>query len=377
MGRASLIMILGASITVGVMNLQLNRSSEQATENLVRYFDGTLSRNLANDAASYVLGLYADSATLRVQNSAKLSSSIFSDVGDYSLTYSLYDTTINIAKNDHEVVKLVMRAEYGKSVHEVMVYAGTTFGFVPEPIRGAITARGVLDNTIGDLHIDGRNHTEEGELENFGGVYGISSGSAFTNKGKAVIGGTGEDGSDYPASNPANPLSVEQSHNWSNTFPADPDGVFNFPGGTLKEVAKSGVAGSQYVTNPKDLQFPLKGVTYVDLPEGVSWKAAWLGKDPAGILVVHNSSGTARVENIASETPFKGLIIADKMFHIHVEVLGAVMLLSNSLEKKKICTGNHESKILFSREAIQHATYLTSEKGTGWRGKVPIFGWME
>ncbi|MCI0706931.1 MAG: hypothetical protein L0Y80_05520 [Ignavibacteriae bacterium] len=377
MGRASLIMILGASITVGVMNIQLNRASEQATENLVRYFDGALSRSLANEAASYVLGMYADSATLRVNYPAELPSSIFSEVGDHTLTYSLYDTTITVGEGDVDVVKLVLQAEYGKSTHDVVVYAGKTLGFVPDALRGAITTNGVLDKAVGDLQIDGRNHTESGSLEDVGGVYGISTGFPFKNVGNASIGGTGSDGTNYSVGSPHNPACIEQNYNWSAGFPNDPDGVFGFPGGSLKEVALSGRGGSQYVTDPKDLTFPLRGVTYVELPEGVSWKFAWLGENPSGIIVVHNASNTARMENIASKTPFKGMIVADYMFHIHLDVIGGIVLLSNKQEKIKTCKDNHDKKILFSREAIQRATYMTSEKGTGWRNRVPIFGWKE
>ncbi len=45
-----------------------------------------------------------------------------------------------------------------------------------------------------------------------------------------------------------------------------------FPSGFLKSYAQSGSGGSQYVTNPSSLTYPLTGVTYVEISG--TWNSA-------------------------------------------------------------------------------------------------------
>ncbi len=378
MGKGSLIIVLGASMVLSVMNLQLNKSSEQAVENMVAYYNSSIARDIANQSASYLLSQLADSASWRVTSPASIPSDLFSDIGSYTATYIIKDTVIWVSGVERNAIKLGVTAVYGKESHSVVVYADRNFGYVPPVVRGAFTADGPLDNTISDMQIDGRDHDWNWKYIPGSGVFGISSGTSFSNTKNARIGGTDANGIDYPLNFPEHPNVVEQNYKWGGKFPDSPDEALGYPEGTLKAIAQSGKEGSQYVTNPKDLRYPLRGVTYVELASGVTWKSANLGESPEGILVVHNASLNAKVDNIhTKESAFKGIILADYMFHLHVDVLGAVVLLSPNLETKKECKGNQDHKVFYSSEAIKRATKVVASEGSGWKGRVPILGWRE
>jgi hypothetical protein len=380
MGKSSLLMVLAASVVISVMTLQFNKASEAAMENIIGYFDDVVARGLANQAMGSVLTNLADSTTLRVNTLKALSSSLFSISGSYSVYYQIKDTAITVDNKTKKAIKVSTIATYGSRTRTVVVYTDSVFGYVPVPVRGAFTADGPLNNTISDMQIDGRDHDANWNLISNAGVYGVSSGAEFTNTKSAIIGGTDTAGTDHAMKFPEDQAIIEENYNWGGKFPDSPDKALGYPDATLKAIAQSGADSSQYVTDPKNLKYPLRGVTYVELAAGVSWKGAKLGINPSGILIVHNSSLNARLENATTtnNTPFKGLIIADYMFHIHMDVLGALILLSPNLETSKECQGNANHKVFFSRETIKNATSIVQKKkGTGWRGRVPIIGWRE
>lgn len=379
MGRATLLVVLGASVVLGTMNLQINQRSEQAMENMVSYFERTLARDLANQAAEYLLTQLADSSSWRVPTLTRLPVDLVDVADAHSAYFFIKDTTLRMNGANRSAVKLVVEATYGRQTHTVAVLADSLFGIVPPTVRGAFTANGPLDQTISDMQIDGRDHDENGNLVRNSGVFGVSSGTIFTNTQNAQVGGTDGNGIDRPMSYPEDSRIIEQNYPWGGAFPDSPDKVLGLPEGTLKTIAQSGEAGSQYVTDPKYLRFPLRGITYVELPAGVSWRGAKIGNDPSGILIVHNSSVNARVDNISTsnDTPFRGLIIADYMFHLHLDVLGAILLLSPKLERVKECRGNQDHKVFYSQKTIKQATQLVVKKGSGWKGRVPIIGWRE
>ncbi len=380
MGKGSLIIVLGASMILSVMNLQLNKSSERAVENMVGYYNMSLARDIANQSISYLLTELADSAQWRVAKPKNIPSDLFSGVGAYSATYTIIDTTINLNGVPKEAIKLWVTALYGEESHVVVVYTDRNFGYVPPVVRGAFTADGPLDNTISDMQIDGRDYTWDGTLVPESGVFGVSSGTAFSNTKNAMIGGTDVNSQDYAMNFPHHPAIVEENYGWGGAFPVSPDAALGYDNGTLKTLALNGTAGSQYVTDPKNLVYPLRGITYVELAAGVTWKSANLGENPEGILVISNAGLKARVENIHTKdekTAFKGIIIADYMFHIHMDVLGAIVLLSPNQETKKECKGNQGHRVFYSSESIKRATNLAGSKGSGWRGRIPVFGWRE
>lgn len=365
---------------LSVMNLQLNKSSERSVENMVGYYNMSLARDIANQSVSYLLTELADSAQWRVTKPKTIPSDLFTGIGTHSATYTIIDTTITLNGVPKEAIKLWVTVVYGKESHTVVVYADKNFGYVPPVVRGAFTADGPLDNTISDMQIDGRDHTWNWTLVPESGVFGVSSGTAFSNTKNAMIGGTDINGKDYGMNFPHHPAVIEENYGWGGAFPGSPDAALGYTEGTLKTLAQSGTAGSQYVTSPKNLVYPLRGVTYVELAAGVTWKSANLGENPEGILVISNTGLKARVENLHTKdekTAFKGIIIADYMFHIHLDMLGAIVLLSPNQEIKKECKGNQGHRVFYSSESIKRATNLAGSDGTGWRARIPVFGWRE
>jgi hypothetical protein len=124
--------------------------------------------------------------------------------------------------------------------------------------------------------------------------------------------------------------------------------------GTLEALAKSGAGGSQYVTDPALLTTPLTGVTYVDLPCG----STWIGPpttNGSGILVVHSACKDATLKNI-NDGPFKGIVIADDVVHIHNDIIGMVMQISDVWGPGHgRCIGNGSGRVLYSSIAISQA----------------------
>jgi hypothetical protein len=206
----------------------------------------------------------------------------------------------------------------------------------------------------------------------------------FQNVQKGYIGGTSAAGVNYAPTYPESSAVIEQNCNWLGGFPNSPDGALGYPEGTLKGIALTGVGGSQYTTDPNSLVLPLKGVTYVEVPPGDIWDIRKmgnkLGEDPEGILIVHNSTGNARVRDLqtkSKKTPFRGIVIADYAFHLHIDIFGAILLLSNQLEKNDECNGNKDHKVYYSSQAVKDATSFANSTGSGWQGRVPIIGWLD
>jgi hypothetical protein len=134
----------------------------------------------------------------------------------------------------------------------------------------------------------------------------------------------------YPDSVKA--LIVEENVDWGlDGFPDTPAEVlggqaFAYSDSSLRTLAQSGVNGSQYVTSPGDLTFPLSGVTYVDVPEATPLMSEYFGTYSSGILIVHNSEGSATIGDMSGQ--FRGIIIADRITgSLGSNVRGAVTVL--------------------------------------------------
>ncbi|GAB1349070.1 hypothetical protein MASR1M107_12830 [Ignavibacteriales bacterium] len=231
---------------------------------------------------------------------------------------------------------------------------------LPPAIKGAISANNSIQ-TLGSLQVDGRDHNLAGVLIPNSGTLGVYTTSTLNQSGSSDIGGT-KGGIDYSPSKPANVNTIATLQTYPGGYPTSPDSIMGGPSngyteGKLKAMAMSGVGGSQYVTNPALLTYPLKGVTYVELPSGGSWSPANI--DGSGILVVHNTALNAEMKNVNSGT-FKGVLIADDIIHIHNTIIGAVISMS-PLPSAGNCIGNGSGEILYSSEAIRNAT----NAGTG------------
>ena len=225
----------------------------------------------------------------------------------------------------------------------------------PIDVRGAIAAAGPIE-TLGTLRVDGRDHDNDGFVVPGAGTLGVSTMSTFDQGGASRVGGT-NGGTDYSPSKPADPAVIEENADWTamGGFPDNPDKVVQFEEGTLKTIAQSGIKGSQYVTNPANLTFPLAGVTYVELASGSTWTDIDFGNS-SGILVVHNSSTDAIIKNL-NYGIFRGLIIADDLVHIHANIIGAIVNLTTAPSEGN-CIGNGSGGVRYSSSTIAHVTQV-------------------
>jgi len=409
-GKGLLIIILGSVITLATVNMSLLRTSNAGMDNAFDYYEHMQARNMGNSMVNFLLSRVADSSAYRNSDGEKQSFSW----GE--LDYRVIDT----AWTEGDTLVLVeVEIDYNGIPKTISSFSRTTLpdGWVPPFVRAAWTANADLNNTISDMYIDGRNHDLNGNIVPNSGTMGVSSSVAFTNAENAAIGGT-YDSVDYDLSYPENPDIIEDNYNWGGKFPESPDEILGYPEGTLKSIAQSGVQGSQYILNPvhsqdkidnTNLNFPLSGVTYIELTDGIERELKMSGTDNSGILIVHGPNASSRLKGVKMEelkagknqvivchdwdlpnertmvvaesavsghlahgdiegpcggthTYFQGLIVTDYSFHHHLDVLGAMLQLSPNLETVKNCNGNKDHWVNYSREAIENATGFAAKE---------------
>ncbi|MCF8241346.1 MAG: hypothetical protein K9J16_08155 [Melioribacteraceae bacterium] len=147
--------------------------------------------------------------------------------------------------------------------------------------------------------------------------------------------------------------------------------------GALKSIAQSGAGENQYTTNPGSLTYPLSGVTFVQLSAGGEWNPSNI--DGSGVLIVHNNTCDAALKNMNWGT-FKGLIISDKLLHVHSNVIGGIVILSNSAAHGRNL-GNGNGVVQYSGEAIEEAAGAISSTASAAYGfakaRIEILEWDE
>jgi len=190
--------------------------------------------------------------------------------------------------------------------------------------------------------------------------------------GGASIGGTAL-GVDFAPSVIANPAIIKQLQ--VTGVPGTPDSILGglsngFPEGTLKAIAQSRAGGSQYTTNPASLSYPLKGVTYVELPSGGVWNAA--NVSGGGMLIVHNGAKNALITNTSGN--FVGLAISDDIIHLHSNFLGAVISLTPAPSAGNVI-GNAIGSVLYSSEVLLKTTEMLFTFGNG--SAANVIAWKE
>ncbi|KAF0213892.1 MAG: spore wall protein [Ignavibacteria bacterium] len=258
------------------------------------------------------------------------------------------------------LIKIYVSAIYNNVTRFQVTYVSlSTNGTIPSSVQSLITARNAV-STSGNLVVDGRNHSSSGSLSEDDGALAIWTTSSYSQTGNSKVGGTYETIS-YAPSKPGNSNVIKTFSTFSGGYPDSPDEVFGgsssgFTEGKLKSIAQSGDGGSQYVTNPSSLHFPLKGITYVELSSGGKWQSTNI--EGSGILIVHNASGNSLIKNLNTGT-FKGFVIADDIVHVHSSIIGAVFLLS-SFPSDGNFIGNGNGSIVFSKDAITKATAIVS-----------------
>ena len=350
MGNATIVLVLGLGLNIGLLSYHLLSRTGDSVENTAEYYETTVARNIANAAMDLTL------QQLRINASWREG---FAGVpfADGMMSATLSDTV----SGGVNYVRITVTGEYNGKSNTIIVLV-RPIAFLPAAVRGGVTANSDV-RTLGSLVVDGRDHTIGGSLIPNSGTLGISAVGSYSQAGNSKIGGT-VGGTDVSPSRPADPGTTEENAGWgSSGFPETPDEVMGgeanrFPEGSLKAIAMSGLNGGQYVTNPAGLSFPLSGVTYVELPSGGEWSTIDFAGVSSGIIVVHNSAGNARMRNIDSGT-FTGLIIADDIEHVHATIIGAVVSLIDNPAGN--CLGNGSGEVLYSSEAIRQATESAAE----------------
>jgi hypothetical protein len=150
--------------------------------------------------------------------------------------------------------------------------------------------------------------------------------------------------------------------------------ITNLPNGfSLKEYAQSGAGGSQYVTDPSLLSYPLKGITYVELPSGGSWSSADI--QGSGILIVHNDNVNAILQN--TKNNFTGLIIGDDIVHLHSNIIGAVVSLTENPSEGNT-VGNSSGSILYSKQVLDNTLMSVRPRNHGFASnRLDVKHWFE
>ncbi|MSR82511.1 MAG: hypothetical protein EXS58_06240 [Candidatus Latescibacteria bacterium] len=355
MGKYSLIVIAGFVVTFGWIRANLNEVNALFSDNFLEYYYRTVSRLSATSAAQMALAALSDSLSWRA-GYANLS------LGDGTGWVTLEDSSTDTSLNADEV-RIRAGGHAGESADTVEVLV--SLPSVPPGVRGGVTANSTV-TTLGGLIIDGRDHDLNGNLIAGEGTLGVSTTQTYNRGGNSKAGGTVA-GVDYAPSKPATAATIEQNAVYA--FPASPDSVFGYASGSLKAMAQSGANGSQYVTNPANLTFPLSGVTYVELASGATWQSMGFGAS-SGVLVVHNSARNAVIKNLNSGT-FTGLIIADDIDKVHTTIIGAVVSLTTKPSGN--CIGNGNGQIRYSNAALIQASTVAAGGG----GTLNVLSWLE
>lgn len=370
MGKAVLIFVLGSIALFTIVNLNMSVSAGNTAKSSFDLFDIVQAKNISNSVALMLVSQLADSNTYRA-TSTQTMSNVFSG----SASYTVYDTTVGA----NSLIKINVTGRYNGVSRKVNALVSIpNGGFQPAAVKAAISTNNPVA-TLGTLNVDGRDHDINGNLISNSGTLGIWSTRPISQAGGSDIGGT-ISGADHSPHNPADAGILSQNSAYPGGYPDTPDSILGgkangFPAGTLKSIAQSGYKGSQYTTNPSYLSFPLKGVTYVELP----WMGVWNSSniEGSGILIIHNAFRNAIIKNENLGT-FKGLIIADDIVHLHTTVIGAIIALTPTPSEGN-CIGNGSGDALYSRAAIVNGIgqIVKSNRYGFAKSRIDIKSWYE
>jgi hypothetical protein len=358
-----MIIVLSGIVTYGISNITQNSTVTQGTQNVVDNFIYNRAHDVAGSMTDILMMRIANDLEYRVVT--KKSEPLFGGEATYVVEDTFFD-------ND-SLIKITVTGKFNDITKNVITYTQKpTDGWVPPFIRGAWTANGDLNNTISDMYIDGRDHDLNLNIIPTTGVHGVSSSTNFINKDGAEIGGTNSF-IDYPMAFPHSPEVIEENYNWGGSFPETPDEILGYPEGTLKAAAQSGEYGSQYLLLPPNkkkidgdlLTYPLSGVTYVEVQNASDIAVVIEQTGNSGIFVIHRDNGDSHISSIKADKDsdglLTGLLITDVSFHHHIDILGAVLMLSTDLVTNKNCSGNQDHWVYYSSEAVVGATHIAAE----------------
>ncbi|MBN1602893.1 MAG: hypothetical protein JW915_14895 [Chitinispirillaceae bacterium] len=198
-------------------------------------------------------------------------------------------------------------------------------------VKGAVTARTSV-NTLGKIEIDGRDYDTSsfsGTCLGTGGVVGVAAGGSVTvDNSSSGVGGN------YTSPQKAVLEGETACQNIDTTgYPQTPEDLLGMTSAQLEAYKWTTPPPSDYV-----------GIVYSETPYDFA----------GGIMILHNSSGTASLGNYNGN--FKGLIIADEVKHFNAgsTVLGAIFMLGKTSGGN--CFGNGTAKIHYSSQMLEKVT---------------------
>ncbi len=373
MGKMVLILVIGSIVILGLLNYNINEKIYNSTQQAVDNYNYTQVRDICNSTAQVLIAELGDNPNLRISSPAAI------NLLNGSASYTISDTYMD----SDSLIKLNITGKYDTAQKNTIVYLLKILinnGFIPASVLAAISTNNAVQ-TLGTMVVDGRNHDLNGNLVSGSGTLAVWTTNHYSQSGNSKLGATIK-GVDYTPTKKNTSNLYAQNTPYPGGYPGTPDQVLGgttggYSDGTLKSIAVSGVQGSQYVTDPSKLKYPLSGVTYVELSSGGIWNPA--NVQGSGLLIVHNSSTNAAIKNINSGT-FTGLIIADDMVHIQTTIIGAVICLTTNPSEGN-CIGNGNGSILYSTIAVKKAvsdTQKTWTPGYGYAShRMAIKNWYE
>lgn len=365
-GRAIIIVVTGIIIISSIIFYNIEASSTRITANFNDYYLRQSAQNIAQSGVNLAL---RQLGVNRAWRTGFTNLTMLSGVVNVSARDTLYHGVNSI------VIQSSGTVEKGSNLETQAVSIAYTYfppAFKPIMVKGLITLN-ASNQVNGNIDLDARDHDLNGNVIAGQGTFAISTtGGSFSLGGSSRAGGT-VGGIDFGLSSPAGPgvIQVNQPPPVGG-YPSSVDSAIGgpangYPDGTLKAIAQSGVAGSQYVTNPANLKYPLQGVTYVELPAGGTFIPPW-PITGSGIFVIHNAAKNATLKNL--DGSFTGLLVADNIDHLHGNFLGAIIGLTTAPSGNVI--GNGNAVLKYSGAAILAATGLLTN------GNAPkVIGWWE
>ena len=364
-GKAILFIVAGIIMIAGIVFHRIEASSTHIVANSAGYLNRQSARNIAQSGVNLALRHLGDDSSWRTTGWSV-------PMMGGRATVTVFDTASFMGVTP--VIGIRSTATFSDTVQMSSAFCYFPPAFTPSFIKGLLTLN-AGNQMNGNIVLDARDHDTSGNIILTKGTYAIwTTGSSFGISGSAGVGGTSS-GTDYapPPTGVADPSVVQVNQLLPPPgYPTTPDSVFGwsgkgYPEGTLKAAARSGLAVSQYTTDPSKLHYPLSGVTYVEMN---SSSPAWIpaGISGSGILIVHNSARTASLQNATGT--FRGIIISDDIVRFHGNVYGAVIGLTSAPTGNVI--GNGNAALYYSRQAILLAT------GVFTNGSLPkVIAWWE
>ena len=379
MGNQAIIIIAGTLVLVLLYVTGMMQTSNDLARNSSNAFAQTSAKQVNTSAMEMAMRQLADSITWR---SSFSNLALFGGTATVTFKDTVVggDSTIVVRSN----AKYIAGMDTGTASARAVVSSSS--GYVPPVVRAAFTAFGPINDAISDMVIDGRNFKSNGTTINAGsGKFAVSTGqSSFVNTQHGALGGTTYTTSPALDLSPAYPQDsrvVELNSSWPQGWPSTADAALGLPAGTLKKIAQTkAIPGSQYVTAYNQLVFPLKGVTYIEVPPGTEWSKKKIGAYPEGILVFHSSATNAYWNDISTTAgPFKGLMVFDNAFHLHLDILGGIVILTPNTVQGIQCNGNNGHWIRYSSETLMDVTkgLKTGAAGGSWKTVLRVLSWYE